>query len=99
MMMGQMKLFQHDQILWSGSYDDDHIWQFGIINNCSLLRVQYENPSGLIMSAGCGFHFLVSFFSDVSLFGVGFQVPGRSLNVHLFAEYFEGGEDGKVYND
>jgi hypothetical protein len=87
------KLFQYDKRTW---YDEetDHTWQFGIINNRSLLWVNYEYPSSLVHSNG-GFHIMLSFLTYSSLFGVDFQLGKVGFSFNFFTEYFGGfAEDG-----
>jgi hypothetical protein len=87
-----VKFFQYDKKVWDDG-DTDHTWQFGIINNCSLLWVNYENPSRLVHSNG-GLHIMLSFLTSSSLFGVDFQVGKVGLSFNFFTEYFDGfGED------
>ena len=87
-----MKLFQYDKKVWDDG-DTDHTWQFGIINNRSLLWVNYESPGGLVHSNG-GLHIMLSFFTSSSLFAADFQVGKIGLSFNFFTEYFGGfGED------
>ena len=83
-----MKPYQYNLKVWDDG-DTDHTWQFGIINNRSLLWVNYENPSSLVHSNG-GFHIMLSFLTSSSLFGVDFQVGKVGLSFNLFTEYSEG---------
>ena len=85
------KLFQYDKKVWDDG-DTDHTWQFGIINNRSLLWVNYENPSRLVFSNG-GLHIMFSFLTSSSLFGVDFQVGKIGLSFNFFTEYMEGWSD------
>ena len=84
------KLFQHDKQTYDDGEVVDHTWQFGIINNKTLLWVNCESPGGLIHSAG-GINILFSFFGS-SLFSVDFQQHTFGLAVAFFTEYFEGWE-------
>ena len=84
------KLFQHDKKVWENG-ETSHTWQFGVINNRSLLWVNYENPSRLVFSDG-GLHILFSFFTN-SLFGVDFQVGKVGLSFNFFTEYFDGWDE------
>ena len=86
-----MKLFQYDKKVWDDG-DTNRTWQFGIINNRSLLWVSYENPSRLVHSNG-GLHILLSFFSSSHLFGAGFQVDKIGLDFGIFTTYFDGWEE------
>ena len=86
-----MKLFQYDKKVWDDG-DTDHTWQFGIINNCSLLWVNYEYPSRLVHSNG-GLHILLSFFTSSHLLGVSFQVGKVGFGFNFFTEYFDGWDD------
>ena len=95
-----MKLFQYDKKVWDDAIPNngliaDHTWQFGIINNKTLLWVNYENPSSLVHSNG-GLHILLSFFTSTSLLGVDFQVGDVGLSFNFFTEYFDGfGDEDK----
>jgi hypothetical protein len=87
-----VKFFQYDKKVWDDG-DADYTWQFGIINNCSLLWVNYENPSALVHSNG-GLHILLSFFtSSSSLFGADFQFGDVGLSFNFFTEYFDGWQE------
>jgi len=100
-----MKLFQHDKKVWNNG-ETDRTWQFGVINNRSLLWVNYENPSSLVHSklwvhyenpsrlvfSDGGLHILFSFFTN-SLFGVDFQVGKVGLSFNLLSDYFEGWDE------
>jgi hypothetical protein len=87
------KLFQYDKKVWDNG-ETDRTWQFGVINNRSLLWVNYENPSSLVHSNG-GFHIMLSFLTSSSLFGVDFQLGKVGLSFNFFTEYFDGfAEDG-----
>ena len=89
-----MKLFQYDKKVWDDG-DTDRTWQFGILNNRSLLWVSYENPSRLVHSNG-GLHILLSFFTSTSLLGIDFQVGDVGLSFNFFTEYFDGfGDEDK----
>jgi hypothetical protein len=85
------KLFQYDKKVWDDG-DTDYTWQFGIINNRSLLWVHYESPSRLVMCNG-GTNILLSFFTSSSLFGVDFQLGKVGLSLNFFTEYFDGWND------
>jgi hypothetical protein len=82
-----MKIFQFDKKTW-GNGQVSHTWQFGIINNKALLWINYENPGGLIQSAG-GINILFSFFGG-SLMSVDFQQRTFGLAFGFFTEYFAG---------
>jgi len=86
-----VKLFQYDKKVWEGD-ETSHTWQFGVINNRSLLWVNYENPSSLVHSNG-GLHILLSFFTSSSFLGVDFQVGKVGLSFNFFTEYFSGWEN------
>ncbi len=83
-----MKPYQYNLKVWDNG-ETDRTWQFGIINNRSLLWMNYENPSSLVHSNG-GFHVMLSFLTSSSLFGVDFQVGKVGLSFHFFTEYFDG---------
>ncbi len=83
-----MKLFQYDKKVWDDG-ETDRTWQFGVINNRSLLWVNYENPSSLVHSNG-GLHILLSFFTSSHLLGADFQVGKVGFSFNFFTEYFEG---------
>ena len=83
-----MKLFQYDKKVWDDG-DTDRTWQFGIINNRSLLWVNYEYPSRLVHS-NSGLHIMISFLTSSSFLGVDFQVGKVGLSFNFFTEYFEG---------
>ncbi len=85
------KLFQYDKKVWDND-ETDRTWQFGVINNRSLLWVNYENPSSLVHSNG-GFHIMLSFFTSSSLFGVDFQLGKVGLSFNFFTEYFDGWQE------
>ncbi len=76
-----MKPYQYNLKVWDDG-DTDRTWQFGIINNKTLLWVHYENPSRLVFSDG-GLHILFSFFTN-SLFGVDFQLGKVGLSLNFF---------------
>jgi hypothetical protein len=82
-----MKLFQYDKKVWEND-EVNHIWQFGILKNRSLLWVSYENPTSHYYSSG-GFHFTLSFLSS-SLFGIELNNDKQSLAFEFFTEYFDG---------
>ena len=86
-----MKPYQYNLKVWDNG-ETSRTWQFGIINNRSLLWVNYENPSALVHSNG-GLHILLSFFTSTSLFGADFQVGKVGLSFIFFTEYFEGWEE------
>ena len=83
-----MKLFQYDKKVWDDG-DTYRTWQFGIINNRSLLWVNYEYPSRLVHS-NSGLHIMLSFLTSSSFLGVDFQVGKVGLSFNFFTEYFEG---------
>ena len=83
-----MKPYQYNLKVWEGG-ETSRTWQFGIINNRSLLWVNHENPSSLVHSNG-GLHILLSFFTSTSLFGADFQVGKVGLSFNFFTEYFDG---------
>jgi hypothetical protein len=85
------KLFQYDKKVWDNG-ETDRTWQFGVINNRSLLWVNYENPSSLVHSNG-GFHIMLSFLTSSSLFGVDFQLGKVGLSFNFFTEYFDGWQE------
>jgi len=85
-----MKPYQYNLKVWDNG-ETDRTWQFGIINNRSLLWVNYENPSSLVHSNG-GFHIMLSFLTSSSLFGVDFQVGKYALSLNFFTTYFDGFE-------
>lgn len=82
-----MKLFQYDKKTWDNG-EVDYTYQFGIIKNKSLLWVHYDNPGGIVHSAG-GINILFSFFGS-SLLGIDIQQRKFSLGFAFFTEYFEG---------
>jgi hypothetical protein len=82
------KSYQYNLKVWDNG-ETSRTWQFGIINNRSLLWVNYENPSSLVHSNG-GLHILLSFFTSTSLFGADFQVGKVGFSFNFFTEYFEG---------
>jgi hypothetical protein len=86
-----MKLFQYDKKVWENG-ETDRTWQFGVINNRSLLWVNYENPSSLVHSNG-GFHIMLSFLTSSSLFGIDFQLGKVGLSFNFFTTYFDGWND------
>ena len=86
-----MKPYQYNLKVWENG-ETDRTWQFGVINNRSLLWVNYENPSSLVHSNG-GFHIMLSFLTSSSLFGVDFQVGKVGLSFNFFTEYFDGWDD------
>ena len=85
-----MKLFQYDKKTWDNG-ETDYAWQFGILNNRSLLWVHYENPSSLVHSNG-GINILFSFFGS-SLMSVDLQQHKFGLAFGFFTEYFDGWEN------
>ncbi len=85
-----MKLFQYDKKVWDNG-ETDRTWQFGILNNRSLLWVNYENPGRIIHSSG-GLNILFSFFGGC-LFSVDIQQRRFCLAVGFFTEYVEGWDD------
>lgn len=84
------KLFQYDKKTWD-DIEVSHTWQFGIINDISLLWVNFESPGGVIHSSG-GINILFSFFGS-SLMSVDFQQRRFCLAVAFFTEYFDGWEE------
>jgi hypothetical protein len=84
------KLFQYDKKVWDDG-DTDHTWQFGIINNKTLLWVNYETPGRIIHSSG-GINVLFTFFGGC-LFSVDIQQRIFCLAVGFFTEYLEGWND------
>jgi hypothetical protein len=84
------KLFQFDKKVWTNG-GVSYTWQIGIILNRSLLWVNFENPGGIIHSAG-GFNILLSFFGS-SLFSMDIQQRKFSFAFALFTDYFEGWSD------
>lgn len=82
-----MKPYQYNLKVWEGG-ETSRTWQFGIINNRSLLWVNYEFPGGIIHSTG-GINILLSFFGS-SLFEIELQQRKFSLAVAFFTEYFDG---------
>ena len=86
-----MKLFQYNKKNWFNDEMVNHIWQFGIIKNKTLLWVYCETPSGIIHVAG-GINILLSFFGS-SLFAVSIQQQKFNLAFHFFTDYFTGWED------
>ena len=85
-----MKIFQFDKKTWDNC-EVNRTWQFGIINNKSLLWVNCETPGGIIHSSG-GINILFSFFGS-SLFSVDFQQNRFSFAFGILTEYFDGGEE------
>ena len=79
-----MKLFQHDKKVWEDG-ETSHTWQFGIINDISLLWVNFESPGGVIHSSG-GINLLFSFFGN-SLMSVDFQQRRFCLAFAFITEY------------
>ncbi len=79
-----MKLFQHDKKTWENG-EVSHTWQFGIINDISLLWVNFESPGNVIHSSG-GINILFSFFGS-SLMSVDFQQRRFCLAVAFITEY------------
>ena len=79
-----MKLFQHSKQTYQYG-EVSHTWQFGIINDISLLWVNFESPGGVIHSSG-GINILFSFFGS-SLFSVDFQQRKFCLAVAFITEY------------
>ena len=86
-----MKPYQYNLKVWEEG-ETDRTWQFGIINNCSLLWVNYENPSRLVHSNG-GLHIMLSFLTSSSFLGVDFQVGKVGLSFNFFTEYFKGWDE------
>jgi hypothetical protein len=79
-----MKLYQHSK----HTYQDGEVtrtWQFGIINDISLLWVNFESPGGVIHSSG-GINLLFSFFGN-SLMSVDFQQRRFCLAFAFITEY------------
>ena len=79
-----MKLYQHDKQTYQDG-EVTHTWQFGIINDISLLWVNFESPGNVIHSSG-GINLLFSFFGS-SLMSVDFQQRKFSLAVAFITEY------------
>lgn len=86
-----MKLFQYNKKNWFNDEMVNHIWQFGIIKNKTLLGAYCETPGGIFHCAG-GINILLSFFGS-SLFAVSIQQQKFNLAFHFFTDYFEGFED------
>jgi hypothetical protein len=89
--MKPFKPYQYNLKVWDNG-ETDRTWQFGVINNRSLLWVNYENPSSLVHSNG-GFHIMLSFLTSSSLFGADFQVGKVGLSFNFFTEYFDGWQE------
>lgn len=85
-----MKLYQHDKQTYQDG-EVSHTWQFGIINDISLLWVSCETPGKIIHSAG-GINILFSFFGN-SLMSVDFQQRTFGLAFGILTEYFDGWEE------
>ena len=85
-----MKLYEHSEQTYQDG-EVTHTWQFGIINDISLLWVNFESPGNVIHSSG-GINILFSFFGS-SLFGADLQQRTFNLGFHFFTEYFEGWEN------
>lgn len=81
------KLFQYDKKVWDDG-ETSRTWQFGIINNHSLLWVRYENPTKQFYSSG-GYHIFLSFFASC-LFGVELNNNKQCIAFYFFTEYFKG---------
>jgi hypothetical protein len=79
-----MKLYEHSKQTYQDG-EVTHTWQFGIINDISLLWVNFESPGNVIHSSG-GINLLFSFFGS-SLFSVDFQQRKFSLAVAFITEY------------
>ena len=62
-----MKLYEHSKQTYQDG-EVSHTWQFGIINDISLLWVNFESPGNVIHSSG-GINILFSFF-DKMRYGV-----------------------------
>jgi hypothetical protein len=82
-----MKLYEHSKQTYQDG-EIDHTWQFGIINDISLLWVNFESPGGVIHSSG-GINILFSFFGS-SLMSVDIQQQSFSFAFGFFTEYFDG---------
>ncbi len=82
-----MKLYQHSKQTYQDG-EVSHTWQFGIINDISLLWVCCETPGKIIHSSG-GINILFSFFGN-SLMSVDFQQRRFCLAFGFFTEYFDG---------
>ena len=85
-----MKLYEHSKQTYQDG-EVSHTWQFGIINDKSLLWVGFETPGKIIHSAG-GINILFSFFGS-SLMSVDLQQQRFSLAFGIFTEYFDGWND------
>ena len=79
-----MKLYEHSKQTYQDG-EVTHTWQFCIINDISLLWVNFESPGGVIHSSG-GINLLFSFFGN-SLMSVDFQQRKFSLAVAFITEY------------
>ncbi len=79
-----MKLYEHSEQTYQDG-EVTHTWQFGIINDISLLWVNFESPGNVIHSSG-GINLLFSFFGS-SLMSVDFQQRKFSLAVAFITEY------------
>ena len=79
-----MKLYEHSKQTYQDG-EVSHTWQFGIINDISLLWVSYDTPGRIIHSSG-GFNILFSFFGS-SLLSVDFQQRKFGLAFAFFTEY------------
>jgi hypothetical protein len=79
-----MKLYEHSKQTYQDG-EETHTWQFGIINDISLLWVNFESPGGVIHSSG-GINLLFSFFGN-SLMSVDFQQRRFCLAFAFITEY------------
>ena len=78
------KLYEHSKQTYQDG-EVSHTWQFGIINDISLLWVNFESPGGVIHSSG-GINLLFSFFGN-SLMSVDFQQRRFCLAFAFITEY------------
>ena len=85
-----MKIFQYDKKTWDNG-EVNRTWQFGIINDMSLLWVNFETP-GSQYSAYGGINILLSFFGS-SLISLNFYHRKFGLAFAFFTEYFSGWND------
>ena len=81
-----MKLYEHSKQTYPDG-EVTHTWQFGIINDISLLWVSCETPGKIIHSSG-GINILFSFFGS-SLMSVDFQQRRFCLAVAFITEYYD----------
>ena len=78
------KLYEHSKQTYQDG-EVSHTWQFGIINDISLLWVNFESPGNVIHSSG-GINLLFSFFGN-SLMSVDFQQRRFCLAFAFITEY------------